>query len=163
MKKLFIDFIANLPLQEDVAKNAYLVEEKINNLKCSEELRELIIYFVDDYYIQKYNIKWIDYMMEYKFYQMRIGGERFFDNLNKYLKTSNMEYIEYYALAISFGFLGKYTQISEIVENQTPSLLWIIFIFILCVITINLVDYYCFRYKIFHQITQVIYLLYERI
>jgi len=50
-----------------------------------------------------------------------------------------------------------------IVENQTPSLLWIIFIFILCVITINLVDYYCFRYKIFHQITQVIYLLYERI
>jgi len=118
MKKLFIDFIANLPLQEDVAKNAYLVEEKINNLKCSEELRELIIYFVDDYYIQKYNIKWIDYMMEYKFYQMRIGGERFFDNLNKYLKTSNMEYIEYYALAISFGFLGKYTQISENIKQS---------------------------------------------
>lgn len=190
MKEVFIKFLNILNDNDsDYRKISQKLYDKINNQILSEDLRQLIIYFIDDYYIQKSGNLWINYMLEFRFYKTQIGGEKFYNNLDNYFKTSNLEFIELYALAISFNFLGKYSSVPRniierciislnikpryLIENKgynpinitskSTSLLWMFFSIGLLILILNIIDYLSFKYNIFDSILRIGLLLKEKV
>ncbi len=75
-----------------------------------ENVSELLAFVADDLMCQRVSIDWFPYMLELKLFNTCLGGEKFFERLEFFLKTANTEMVWLYCFAIKFGFLGKFNE-----------------------------------------------------
>ncbi len=101
MENEFIGFLYNLLENKDV--------ETIINNTINNELKDLMIYVADDYYIHK-DPKWIANLYEWKYKQTSCGGDKFYENLQIYHELNNLEMLRLYLIALQFGFRGSFSQ-----------------------------------------------------
>jgi hypothetical protein len=104
MENEFIKFLYNLLENKDV--------ETIINNTINNELKDLMIYVADDYYIHK-DPKWITNLYEWKYKQTSYGGDKFYENLQIYHELHNQEMLRLYLIALQFGFRGSFTNFPQ--------------------------------------------------
>lgn len=101
MERQFVHFLKILAAQpkKDVEN---IIQTTIDN-----EVKILMIYVADDYYI-KQDKGWIKRLYEQNYMNSSNGGDKFYEQMAYYYNNGNQEMLRLYLISMKFGFSGYY-------------------------------------------------------